>query len=53
MLEAELRESACILDLPSADIGFLDQRSPACDLMKQNSSIVSRLYLHKLNPFQA
>ncbi|KAI8574003.1 hypothetical protein RHMOL_Rhmol01G0319900 [Rhododendron molle] len=40
MLEAELRESVCNLDLSSADIGFLDQRSPACDLIKQNSSIV-------------
>ncbi|XP_058202630.1 cell division control protein 6 homolog B [Rhododendron vialii] len=40
MLEAELRESVCNLDLSSADIGFLDQRSQACDLIKQNSRIV-------------
>ncbi|KAG5566998.1 hypothetical protein RHGRI_002530 [Rhododendron griersonianum] len=39
-LEAELRESVCNLDLSSVDIGFLDQRSSACDLIKQNSSIV-------------
>lgn len=41
MLEAELRDSVFNLDLSSRDIGFLDHRSPSCEVIKQNSSIVS------------
>ncbi|KAH7863452.1 hypothetical protein Vadar_017695 [Vaccinium darrowii] len=40
MLEAELRESVCNLDLSSAESGFHGHRTPDCDLIKQNGDIV-------------
>lgn len=40
MLEAELRESVCNLDLSSAESGFQGHRTPDCDLIKQNGDIV-------------
>ncbi|GMP89624.1 hypothetical protein CsSME_00041113 [Camellia sinensis var. sinensis] len=54
MLEAELRDSACNLDLSSAGNGYSDQRkTPVQGLIMQETDIVRTCYFHQFYPFQA